>query len=83
MLLRAWGRGEIHATTITSREALANLFELVGTLGRHWLRKTPMFVPHERIAAAARALEVAEVHVTASGDDALVAAMARYFATTP
>ncbi len=82
MLLRAWGRGEIHATIVTSREALDNLFALVGTLGRHWLQETPMFVPHERIAAAAHVLEVAEVHVTASGDEALVDAMARYFSST-
>lgn len=82
MLLRAWARGTIHATTVTSREALENLFALVGTLGRHWLRKTPMFVSHERIAVAASALGIAEIHVTASGDEALVEAMARYFSTT-
>lgn len=82
MLLRAWGRGEIHAITVTSREALDNLFELAGTLGRHWLRKTPMFVPHERIAEAARALGMAELTVTASGDEAVVEAMIRYFAPT-
>lgn len=82
MLLRAWARGEIHATTVTSREALENFFELVGTLGRHWLRKTPMFVPHPRIATAASALGIAEVHVTASGDEALIEALARHFSTT-
>jgi uroporphyrinogen-III synthase len=83
MLLRAWGRGELHATTATSREALDNLVEMVGTLGRHWLRKTPMFVSHERIATAARAHGIVEVHVAPSGDEALLEAMARYFATTP
>lgn len=82
MLLRGWGRGEIHAMTVTSREALDNLFEMVGTLGRHWLRKTPMFVPHERIADAARSLGIADVTVTPSGDEALVEAMIRYFAAT-
>jgi len=79
MLLRAWGRGEIQATTATSREALDNLFEMAGTLGRHWLRKTPLFVPHERIADAARALGITAVTVTPSGDEALVEAMIRYF----
>jgi uroporphyrinogen-III synthase len=82
VLLQAWRRGEIHATTVTSSEALDNLFALVGSSGLHWLRKTPMFVPHERIAAAAHALEVADVHVTAAGDEALVEALARYFSTT-
>ncbi|MCC6532203.1 MAG: uroporphyrinogen-III synthase [Burkholderiales bacterium] len=83
MLLRAWGRGEVHAVTVTSREALANLVDMVGTLGRHWLRKTPLFVPHERIAQAARALGIADVLVTAPGDEAMVAAIASYFAASP
>jgi uroporphyrinogen-III synthase len=82
-LLAAWSRGEVHATTVTSREALSNLFEVVGSPGQHWLRATPMFVTHERIASAARALGVAEIHVTAAGDEALVEAMARYFSTSP
>lgn len=80
MLLRAWGRGELHAVTATSREALDNLFEMVGTLGRHWLRKTPLFVPHARIAEAASALGIAQVAVTESGDEALVEALVRFFA---
>ena len=56
---------------------------MVGILGRHWLRKTPMFVPHERIAESARELGIAEVIVTLPGDDAMVAAMIRYFAPSP
>lgn len=83
MLLRAWGRGEIDAVTVTSGEALRNLFDMVGTLGRHWLRKTPLFVPHPRIAQAARDLGIAEVVVTATGDEALVAGMIRYFDASP
>lgn len=79
MLLRAWGGGEIHATVVTSREALDNLYEMVGTLGRHWLRKTPMFVPHERIAAAARESGITDVAVAPAGDEPLVEAMTRYF----
>ncbi len=82
MLLRAWSRGEIHGVTVTSREALNNLFDMVGALGRHWLQKTPLFVPHERIARAARALGMAHVVVTESGDEALVAAIVRYFSRT-
>jgi len=80
MLLRAWSNGDIHAVTVTSREALSNLFDMVGTLGRHWLRKTPLFVPHERIAQAGRVLGVSDVVVTESGDEAMVAAIVRYFA---
>jgi uroporphyrinogen-III synthase len=83
MLLRAWTLGEIHAVTVTSGEGLRNLFDMVGTLGRHWLRKTPLFVPHERIAQAARELGIAEILVTGAGDQAMVQALVRYFAPPP
>jgi uroporphyrinogen-III synthase len=78
-LLRAWTNGEIHAVTVTSGEGLSNLFDMLGTLGRHWLRKTPLFVSHERIAARARELGIAHVVVAAGGDEALIEAIERYF----
>ena len=78
-LLKAWSRGEIHAIIVTSSEALRNLFELVGTLGRHWLRRTPLFVPHERIAAVARELGIAGVVVTEQGDESVVNGLVRFF----
>ena len=59
-LLRALSRGEVHAVTVTSAEGLNNLFDMVGTLGRHWLRKTPLFAPHARIAERARELGIAD-----------------------
>ena len=82
ILLQAWSRGEVHAVTVTSREALNNLVEMVGASGHQWLRETPLFVPHERIAAAARDLGIAEVVVTAPGDEGLVSAMIRHFSRT-
>jgi uroporphyrinogen-III synthase len=79
-LLRGWARGEIHAIMVTSGEALRNLFEMVGTLGRPWLLRTPLFVPHERIAAAASELGIARVVVTEQGDEGLVSGLIGYFA---
>lgn len=81
-LLHAWARGEVHAVSVTSTESLRNLFEMVGKLGRQWLKKTPVFVPHERIAAAARELGVAQVHVTAAGDDGCVQGVINFFNKT-
>jgi uroporphyrinogen-III synthase len=78
-LLRAWARNELHAITVTSGEGLRNLFEMVGTLGRGRLKKTPLFVPHPRIEEAARALGIATVIVTESGDEGLVAGLSDYF----
>lgn len=83
MLIRAWGRGEIHAVTVTSREALSNLFDMVGTLGRHWLRKTPLFVTHPRIAEAAHELGIGETIIAAPGDEALVEALIGHFCSSP
>lgn len=78
-LLKGWARGEIDGIAVTSAEALRNLFDMVGTLGRHWLRKTPLFVPHERIAAVARELGIAPVIVTPAGDQGLLEGMLQYF----
>jgi len=79
VLLKAWARGEIDAITVTSAESLRNLFDMIGTLGRPFLRKTPLFVPHQRIAELARELGIATVVVTASGDAEMLADIIRYF----
>ncbi|PZP64817.1 MAG: uroporphyrinogen III synthase [Azospira oryzae] len=78
-LLRAWARNELAAVTVTSSEALHNLFDMVGALGQQWLKKTPLFVPHERIAAAARALGLDQVIVTDPGDEGLVRGIVEWF----
>ena len=79
-LLRAWGRNEVAAVTVTSSEGLRNLFEVIGKLGQAWLKKTPVFVTHPRIADTARELGVATVVVTEQGDEGIVAGLARWFA---
>lgn len=71
-LLRRWARGEINAVTVTSTESLHNLFDLLGKLGQQWLKKTPLFAPHERIAQKARKLGLEQVVVTGAGDEGLV-----------
>ncbi|MBI2313616.1 MAG: uroporphyrinogen-III synthase [Betaproteobacteria bacterium] len=79
-LMRAWARNEIDAITVTSSEGLRNLYDMVGKLGQQWLKKTPLFVPHERIAETARDLGLACVVLTAPGDAGLVQGLARWFA---
>ena len=74
-LLYLWARNELHAITVTSSEVLHNLFDLVGKLGQQWLKKTPVFVPHERIAEAAREMGLQQVFVTEAGDEAMGAGM--------
>jgi uroporphyrinogen-III synthase len=70
-----WARDELHAVTVTSAESLRNLYELAGKLCQQWLKKTPLFVPHERIAQAARELGLQQVFVTEAGDEGLVAGL--------
>ena len=65
---------------MTSSEGLANLRDMLGEAGAPCLLQTPMFAPHERIAAAARALGVQTVVLTGSGDEGLVAGLAAFFA---
>ena len=79
-LLARWQSGGIEAVSITSAEGLANLFEMLGPTGRGYLRATPVFVPHPRIALAARKLGVWEIVVTGRGDARTVAEMAVFFA---
>lgn len=79
-LLDGWSRGAIHAILATSGEAVRNLFDMVGVSGRDRLRGTPLFVPHERIAAVAAALGIGCVTVTEPGDAGMVAGLIRFFA---
>jgi uroporphyrinogen-III synthase len=79
-LLKAWAKGEIDAVIATSSEGLRNFHEMLGAAGREALAGTPLFVPHPRIAAAARELGLPEAVVTASGDEAIVAGIVSRFA---
>jgi uroporphyrinogen-III synthase len=79
-LLARWQSGGVEAVSITSSEGLANLLAMLGPTGGGYLRATPVFVPHPRIEAAARELEVRRIIVTGRGDERIVAEMAAFFA---
>ena len=79
-LLALCAQSGLAAFTVTSSEGLANLHDMLGEAGRRCLEDTPMFAPHERIAAAARALGVRTVVLTGPGDEGLVAGLAAFFA---
>ena len=67
------------AITLTSSEALAHLDAALGERAAQ-LKRLPLFVPHPRIAAAARALGWQQVLPTASGDDGLCAGLVAWAA---
>ncbi len=79
ILLRQWSRGEIKAVTITSAEGLHNLYDMVGKLGRQWLKSTPVFVSHPRILEVAHELGLQQGILTDSGDDGMIAGMSTWF----
>jgi uroporphyrinogen-III synthase len=78
-LLCLWAEGRLDAITVTSSEGLRNLAEMVGAEGRDRLRRTRLFVPHERIAEQARALGLERVFLTAPGDAGLLAGLMAHF----
>lgn len=78
-LLKLWSEGRLDAVTVTSSEGLRNLVDMVGKLGQTWLKKTPLFVPHQRIAGLARALGCHEVILTGPGDAGLVTGLLEYY----
>jgi uroporphyrinogen-III synthase len=78
-LLAAWRTNALSAVTVTSSEGLRNFCTLIGEAGRAWLNKTPLFVPHARIAATARELNLNLVVHTAQGDGGLLAGLQQWF----
>ena len=78
-LLKLWSEGRLDAVTVTSSEGLRNLVDMVGKLGQTWLKKTPLFVPHQRIAALARAIGCRDILLTGPGYEGLVAGLLEYF----
>jgi uroporphyrinogen-III synthase len=78
-LLEEFRRGAIDAFTVSSAEGLNNLSILLGDQAPGLLRGTPMFVPHPRVAEAARAMGVEHLAVAGAGDEEMLAALVAYF----
>lgn len=78
-LLPRWRSGGIGASIVTSAEIVENLYAMAGEAGSPWVRRTPMFVPHPRVAAAAYRLGTRLVMVGGAGDAALASALETWF----
>jgi Uroporphyrinogen-III synthase len=79
-LIAAWEHRAVHAVTMTSSEGLHNLWTMLGERGQTYLRATPLFVTHERIAAAARALGLDDVIAAPTSDQGLLETLVHYYA---
>jgi uroporphyrinogen-III synthase len=77
-LLAAWRAGKLDALTVSSSEGLRYLVNLLDAEGRSYLQKTPVFVPHARIADNARALGLSNIILTDAADAGIVAGLRAY-----
>lgn len=78
-LAEAFGIGSIDAVTITSSEALDNLWSIANEPIRAAWRARPTFAPHPRIVARARDLGLSVI-ATAGGDAGLIAGLLEWAA---
>ena len=81
-LAEAFREGRIDAVTITSSEALDNLWGQADDALRALWRERPTFAPHPRIAARARNVGLPVV-LTAGGDAVLIAGLLEWARTHP
>lgn len=77
-LLAAWRAGQLDALTVSSSEGLRYLVDLLDPEGRAYLARTPVFVPHARIAESARALGLSNIILTDAADAGILAGLRAY-----
>lgn len=77
-LLAAWRDGRVDALTVSSSEGLRYLVDRLDAEGRDFLRRTPLFVPHARIADNARDLGLDCIILTAGADSGILAGLVAY-----
>ncbi len=78
LLLEGWRAGRLDALTVSSSEGLRNLLDLLDGEGRAFLARTPVFVPHARIAENARAAGLHEIILTEAADAGILAGLLAY-----
>ncbi len=77
-LLTAWRAGKLDALTVSSSEGLRHLIDLLDDEGRSFLARTPVFVPHARIAENARASGLQKIILTDAADAGILAGLLAY-----
>lgn len=77
-LLAAWRAKALDALAVSSSEGLRYLVDLLDVDGRAFLQKTPLFVPHARIAESARALGLSNIILTEAADTGILAGLRAY-----
>ena len=75
-MLELWSRGGVHAVTVSSSEGLDNFVTLVS---EKYVAAIPLFVPHERVAARAKAHGASEIIIAGASDAAVMERLVAYF----
>ena len=78
ILLAAWRAGKLDALTVSSSEGLRYLIDLLDAEGRALLQKTPLFVPHARIAEVAAGLGLSNIILTEGADAGILGGLSAY-----
>ena len=78
ILLERWRAGHLDALTVSSSEGLRYLVELLDDEGRSFLARTPVFVPHARIAENARISGLHKIILTDAADAGILAGLVAY-----
>lgn len=73
-----WRDARLDALIVSSSEGLRNLVALLDEVGCAHLQRTPVFVPHPRIAESAQALGLQRVILSAGADAGIVTALQRH-----
>jgi uroporphyrinogen-III synthase len=77
-LMSAWRAGQLDALTVSSSEGLRYLVDLLDFDGLAYLKETPVFVPHARIAENARALGLQKIILTEAADAGILGGLRAY-----
>lgn len=77
-LLKRWHDGQLDAMTVSSSEGLRYLVDMLDAEGRALLAKTPVFVPHPRIAENAADLGLNKVILTGPADAGIIEGLCTY-----
>lgn len=75
----SWTRGALDAVTVSSAEGLYNLDAMLGAWRRDWLRESPLFVTHARVAEQAARLGARNAVIAGAGDEEFAARLVAYF----
>ena len=82
-LINNFESGKIDVITVSSLESLGNLIQLAGAPARPWLRKAPMVVVNNKMAALVRELGSEPIQAHKATDEAVVEALLKWSESHP